>query len=133
MALTADSSNTIYTASIKLPSIDSSKYSTDSSGNIIYSGVNTQYFITTGDSAVIRVNIKNSGNVSVTGSKASYDIKAATKNTNTGVTTVALEPSGISETAISVTQGNNGYQFNFKVIYSNGTYTISVYKLTQIS
>lgn len=133
MALTADSSNTIYTASIKLPSIDSSKYSIDSSGNIIYSGVNTQYFITTGDSAVIRVNIKNSGNVSVTGSKASYDIKAATKNTNTGVTTVALEPSGISETAISVTQGNNGYQFNFKVIYSNGTYTISVYKLTQIS
>lgn len=133
MSLTADSNNTTYTASIKLPSIDGSKYSTDGSGNIIYSGASTQYFITTGDSAVIRVNIANSGNVSLNQSPLSKDIKVARKYTDSASSTikVTLDAKGIEETPISVTQGTNGYQFKFKVSYNNGTYTISVYGLTQ--
>lgn len=134
MSLAKDSSNSGYTASIKLPTTDATKYSIDN-GNIVFSGASSQYFVTSGDAAVIKINISSSGDVHVAGSPITKDIKVAEKRTDTvgDVTTtrVILTPESISETSIQVTADSKSYSFNFKVNYSNGTFTIIVNKLTQ--
>ncbi|MBE6072700.1 MAG: hypothetical protein E7208_12240 [Clostridium butyricum] len=136
MSLAKDSSNSGYTASIKLPTTDATKYSIDN-GNIVFSGASSQYFVTSDDAAVIKVNIASSGDVHVTESSTiTKNIKVAEKSTDTvgDVTTtrVILKPESIPETSIKVTKGSINYSFNFKVNYSNGTFTIIVNRLTQI-